>query len=244
MGSFVNAWLYRTHEHKSIVKGRSECPHCHKQIAWYDNIPVLSYLLLKAKCRYCHKLISAQYPLVEAATGILFASLWLYFRPTTEVGWYELLLWLLVTVFMAAAFVYDLRYMILPDRFMLPALSFALIYVFFLTIKVDQVAVWRLVDAAVFAGIYFLVWLFSKGKWIGDGDIRLAAIIGLMLSLPQLLIGVFAGYLIGSAIGMYLLVSGRAKRGSVIALGPFLIVGLYIGLFWGQQIANWYLQLI
>lgn len=243
-GSFINAWVYRTNSGKSIARGRSRCPQCDVQLAWYDNIPLLSYAILHGKCRSCGKLISLQYPLVEIATALLFAGLYIYFHPYDLVSWSSLLIWLAATVCLVAAFVYDLRWMILPDRFMIPAIILGLIYVILLSTKVDQGQLWRLAGAGVFAGLYFLLWKFSSGKWIGDGDIRLAAAMGLLLSIPQLVVGAFAGYLVGSVVGVYLLIRGAKKRGDVIPLGPFLIIGLYVGLFWGQQIASWYLKLI
>ncbi len=244
MGSFVNAWVWRTHTHKSIVYGRSECPWCHHQLAWYDNVPLVSYLLLRGKCRSCHKPISVQYPLVELALGMLFAGLLWHFQPTSPLLWSQLIIWLVITVLVSAAFVYDLFYMVLPDRFMLPAIVLGLGYVVLLSTKVDHGELWRLAAAGAFAGVYLVLWLVSRGRWIGDGDIRLAVVLGLMLTAAQLIIGVFAGYLVGSAVGIYLLVRGSKKRGDAIPLGPFLIIGLYVGLFWGQQLATWYLHLV
>lgn len=244
VGSFINAWVYRTYLHKTIVQGRSECPRCRHQLAAKDLVPVLSYIWLRGKCRYCGKKISPAYPLVETATAVLYGGLYWYWRPESLAGQVGLVVWLIVSVLLVAGFVYDMRYMILPDRYMLPAIIVGLFYVFFLSTKVGHFELWRLAAAAGFAGFYGLLWLISKGKWIGDGDIRLAAVIGLILSPAQLAVGVFAAYVIGSVVGVYLIVVKKHQRGHAIPFGPFLIAGAYFGLFWGSTIANWYFGLI
>lgn len=243
-GSFVNAWVWRTKSGHSIVTGRSMCPHCKHQLAWYDNLPLVSYLVLQAKCRYCHKAISAQYPLVELGTGLLFAALYWHFVPNNGVGWLVLASWCLVSVFMMAAFVYDLHYMQLPDRFMLPAITMALvlmgvnIYLLGWSAVVPQI-----IATTIFGGLYFGLWFLSGGKFLGDGDIRLAIAMGLLLLVPQLLVAVFTAYLVGALVGVGLIATKAKKRTDPIAFGPFLIIGLYVGLLFGTQISNWYLSL-
>jgi leader peptidase (prepilin peptidase)/N-methyltransferase len=159
-------------------------------------------------------------------------------------GWVELAGWCIVTVLLIAAFVYDLRYMMLPDQFMLPAIAIAALilglnaYTYGLSSVVPQ-----LIATAVFGGAYFALWFLSGGKFLGDGDIRLAVVMGLLLSVPQLLVAVFVAYLVGALLGVGLIVTKQKKRTDPVAFGPFLILGLYAGLFFGTQVSNWYLGL-
>lgn len=242
-GSFINAWIWRLNTGKSVATGRSMCTKCKHQLAWYDNIPVVSFVILKAKCRYCKKSISWQYPAVELSTAILFAGLYWHFQPVTNGSWLELVLWCIASVFLVAAFVYDLKWMLLPDRFTLPVIGIGLVLLLAKGIQNGTSSIVpQLIAAVIFAGIYFAMWYFSKGKILGDGDIRLAGAMGLLLLVPQLVVAVFVAYVVGAALGVYLIVKKGRGRTSAVPMGPFLIFGLYFGLFWGTQIANWYLK--
>ncbi len=244
LGSFVNAWVWRTKVGRSIATGRSMCPHCKHQLAWYENLPIISYIILRGKCRNCSKPISIQYPLVELSTALLYVALYLHFLPAGKFDWAVMLGWCIVSVLLIAAFVYDLRYMMLPDQFMLPAIVVATLmlglnaYTYGLSSVVPQ-----LVATAVFGGAYFALWFLSGGKYLGDGDIRLAVVMGLLLTVPQLLVAVFVAYLVGALLGVGLIATKQKKRTDPVAFGPFLILGLYVGLFFGTQVSNWYLSL-
>lgn len=243
IGSFVNAWVWRLRHNQSVVSGRSKCPHCNHKLAVKDLIPLISFVALKGKCRYCKKPISWQYPIVELGTGLLFALIAWHFQPLNQANVISIVLWCIVTVFLVAAFVYDLKYMQLPDRFMLPAICIALILLLINALNngLSQVLT-QIIATAVFAGFYLLLWLLSKGRFLGGGDVRLAVAMGLLLAVPQLLIAVFVAYLAGATVGIVLIASKNKKRTSKIALAPFLIGGLYFGLFFGNQIAVWYLS--
>lgn len=244
-GSFINAWVWRTETNRSVARGHSMCPHCQHQLAWYDLIPVLSWIVLQGKCRYCKKAISVQYPLVEAITAIIFAVLFYTSTPTGLVGWFELVILCALTVLLVAGFVYDARTMLLPEKFMLPAIGLGIL---FILLRLGQIGlsalVPQLIALGVFMLVYWAIWFFSKGQWLGAGDLRLAAIMGLVLTPKQLVVGVLAAYFIGAAWGVYLIVSKGKTKKARIAFGPFLIIGFYIGLFFGTAIANWYLGFI
>ncbi len=244
LGSFVNAWVWRTKTGRSIATERSMCPHCKHQLKWYENMPLISYIMLKGKCSNCNKPISIQYPLVELSTGLLFVALYWHFGPIYRVEWLELAGWCLATVFLVAAFVYDYHYMQLPDRFMLPVIGIgiALVAIQVFTYGWGTV-VPQLLATAVFGGLYFALWFFSGGRFLGDGDIRLAVAMGLLLTVPQLLVAIFISYLLGATVGVVLIASKKKKRTDPVPFGPFLIIGLYLGLFYGLQISNWYLGL-
>jgi len=243
VGSFANVLVLRTQKGESIVSPGSHCPNCHEPLKWQDNIPVFSYLLLKGKCRYCHKLISWQYPVVEAAVAMLFVSLYAYFTPGDVFGWLVLILWWIATVLLVAAFVYDLRWYELPDQFTLPVIGIAVLLLIFAASQNGlQSIVPQLIATVIYTGIYFALYILSKEKFLGGGDIRLAVLMGLLLSVSQLLVGVFVAYLSGALAGLLFIALGRKNRTDRIPFAPFLIFGLYFGLFFGSQISAWYLS--
>jgi prepilin signal peptidase PulO-like enzyme (type II secretory pathway) len=244
-GSFINAWVWRTHSKKSVLKGRSMCPECKHTLAWYDLIPVFSWIGLGGKCRYCKNPISLQYPLVELLTALLFGLLYFLVLPFSALGWIQLILLFAITVLLVAAFVYDARYMLLPEKFMLPAVVLAGLYLLTSVLQFGWgTLVPQLVAFVVAVTAFTALWFFSKGKWLGAGDIRIVAIMGLLLPPKQLLVGLFAAYVAGAVWGVYLIVAKGKGRKSKVPFGPFLIIGLYIGLFFGVQIADWYLGLV
>ncbi len=243
VGSFINAWVWRVRHNKSIVIGRSQCPKCNHRLAAKDLVPLVSFAWLKGKCRYCKQKISWQYPIVELANGLLFVAIVYYFQPNSLISTITTILWCLATVFLISAFVYDLKYMQLPDRFMLPAIGIGVILLFVNAITYGlSTVVAQIIATAVFAGFYLALWLFSKGRLLGGGDIRIAVVMGLMLTVPQLLVALFVAYLVGAIAGVVLIATKNKKRTSKVALAPFLIGGLYFGLFFGSQIATWYLS--
>lgn len=244
-GSFVNAWVWRTKEGKSVAKGRSMCPDCKHQLSATDNIPLVSYLILRGKCRYCHKSISIQYPLVELITSLLFMALYLYFAPIDMYQWFLLVTWCVITVLLVAAFVYDLRWMLLPDKFTLPVVAIAILLLVVQATQYGIASIYsQLIATLIFAGFYLAIWVLSKGKLLGGGDIRLALLMGLLLSVPQLLVAVFIAYTVGALVGVLLIALKLKKRTDAVPLAPFLIFGLYFGLFFGNQISGWYLSMI
>lgn len=244
-GSFANVLVIRTRKGESIVRPGSHCVDCNHALRWYDNIPVLSYIILRGKCRDCSTRISIQYPLVELSTGFMFAALYYKFQPENLTGLIQLVLWFVVTTFLVAAFVYDSRWLELPDQFTLPAIGVALVlliitgYTTSFTNIIPQV-----VATMVFGLVYIALWYFTQGKLLGGGDIRLALLMGLLLLVPQLLVAIFVAYVLGALTGLLLIVFKQKKRTDRIAFAPFLIIGLYFGLFFGTQISIWYLSLI
>lgn len=247
LGSFANAWAIRLLHNESIAKGRSVCPKCHHALAWYDNIPIISFLILYGKCRYCKKLISIQYPITEGASAILYAGLWLHFLPTNPQQWLLLALWCILSVFLISAFITDWKDFVLPDRYIIPSIAIGFIIALVSSYIPGVSMAWgslgaRIIQTIIFVLIYSVLYFGSRGKFIGDGDIRLAAVLGLTLVLPQLLVGVFFTYVVGASVGVFCIVTKLKSRKDIIAFGPFLIVGMYFGLFFGNQIAKWYLS--
>lgn len=241
VGSFVNVLIIRTHEERSWVKGRSACPHCDHQLAWHDLIPVVSWLYLRGRCRYCGKPISWQYPAVELSTGLLFGLLWWHFAPVSAAGWVQLIIWLLITVLLLAAAVYDARWQQLPDHFTVPAIGLAVVLLlveyFWLHQPVLQM---RLLDTVIFGGAIYLLWLFSGGKWIGDGDIRLCVLLGLLLDGKYLLAAIVIGFTSAALTALGLMATGKKHLQDRMPLGCFLLLGLYVALLFGQPLVSAY----
>lgn len=267
IGSFINCLIWRLHKGEGILprqlggrgKGRSYCPKCKKQIVWYDNIPVLSFIALGGKCRHCKRKISWQYPIVELITAVLFVvavicnlkfEIWGNDINLIQITNYKLLItivrdWFLISV-MIIIFIYDLRWYLVLDIITLPACAIVFILNLFLGFSSQGgFPDWlNLLISGIIGGSFFLIqFIISRGKWIGGGDIRLGLLMGLALGWPNIISAVFLAYLIGSIVGIGLLMAGKKKWGSKLPLGVFLSVATIIVLFWGERIVGWYFGL-
>lgn len=256
IGSFLNCLIWRLHKEESLW-GRSYCLKCKKQIAWYDNIPILSFILLRGRCRHCQRSISWQYPIVELLTGVLFVItvisnlglvIWgseiadfIYLDLITNYKLHITILrdWFIIAI-MIIIFVYDLRWYLILDRVILPAS----VIVFILNLILGMSWL-NLVISAIIGGGFFLVqFIISKGRWIGGGDIRLGIFMGLSLGrIDYLILAIFLAYFIGSIVGVGLILTGKKKWGSQVPLGVFLSAATIITIFWGEGIISWYLGL-
>jgi len=235
IGSFLNCVIYRLEIKKSFLKGRSFCPNCKHVLSWQDLVPVFSFLFLNGKCRYCKKRISIQYPFVELLTGLLFLSIYL-FQPFVI----NMVFWLIISSLLVIIFVYDSRHFIIPDKVLFPAIIISLIYL----VLSYPVSVANHVLSALGASLFFLVIvLFTRGKGMGMGDVKLAILIGLLLGFPKVVASLFFAFLIGAIIGIGLILLKKKTLKSEVPFGPFLIIGIYIALFYGDKIINWYLNL-
>lgn len=252
IGSFLNVLIYRSVHDESFVYGRSKCPHCKKQINWYDNIPLFSFVLLRGKCRRCHKPISWTYPAIEFITAGLFV--WWYvigftfFRLTQQ----PLLIlqrgfWLCVGICFIVVFFTDIVYGIIPDGIVITLTTLGLLYRialyafgvmqpfdFWLTLGVS---VWALVT------FFFLHWV-TKGRGMGLGDVKFVFPLGLILGWPGMVLGVLLSFVIGAVVSVTLIVAGKKKMKHTIPFGPFLVLGSVITLVFGELIIAWYLSLL
>jgi len=147
---------------------------------------------------------------------------------------------------MLAALVYDARWMELPDQFTLPAILIAAVWLVVRWVGYGEsaLAISQLIGAALFTGFFGLMWYGSRGKWLGDGDIRLALLMGLLLTPTQLVIAIFMSYALGACIGLLAIGLRIKKRTDPIAFGPFLIIGLFVGYIWGERLVNLYFRLL
>jgi len=233
VGSFLNCVIYRLETGKSFLGGRSFCPDCQHVLSWNDLVPVFSFLMLGGRCRYCNKKISWQYPLVELTTALLFILIFNLSQNLLNTSY-----WLLITSFLIIIFVYDLKHYIIPDKVVFPAIVLALIY----NLLDTNYLLLNTILAALSASAFFLsIYLISKGKWLGFGDVKLSFLIGLYLGFPNILVALFLAFLIGAIIGLILIAKGRKTLKSIVPFGPFLVIGTFLAMFLGEQIINWYL---
>lgn len=247
-GSFVNAFVWRWHEKKDWVKGKSECVHCHHKLVASDLIPVLSWLALKGKCRYCKKPISAQYPLVELVTAFLFVisyALWPQGLSGGEVMVFAI--WLVLLVGLISLAVYDLKWMLLPDKIVLALFILAIIQaltIVLLSSDPTKELLGRLLGFIVGGGIFYAFFQFSKGRWIGGGDVKLGFLLGLIAgSAGRSFLLIFVASLAGTLISLPLLMSKKIGKTTRIPFGPFLIVAIIIVQLFGHDIITWYQNL-
>jgi prepilin signal peptidase PulO-like enzyme (type II secretory pathway) len=262
-GSFVNALVWRIHKtwpktlnkpktlsstsknRYSILHGRSMCPHCENQLAWYDLLPVISWLSLRGKCRYCKEFISVQYPLVELATAGLFVLSLRALMPVSTVEYLLFMLWLYILSGLIALFIYDLKWMLLPDRLVLPlSLTGVVMKLFLLTgsYSLGTVANAFLGGAIIF-GFFYVLFHMSAGKWIGGGDVKLGFLLGLLAGSPvNAFLLLFISSLLGSLVAVPLILSKKAGVKSQLPFGPFLITATIIVYLYGSQIQAFYLE--
>jgi len=233
IGSFLNVVILRLpKEDASIAFPASHCPGCQTPIAWYDNIPIVSFLFLRARCRSCGMKISWQYPLVEAVMALLAVALFRQFGPTWAFGIY-----FLFCAALLAIFVIDLHHQIIPDVISLPgiAIGFALSFV-------NPLVNWQsaAIGILVGGGILYLIaagyYLFAKREGMGGGDIKLLAMIGAFLGWQALPFVLFASSILGSIIGIGAMLKQKKGGKTVIPYGPFLAVAAVTYLFFQPEI--------
>ena len=245
VGSFLNVCILRMPKDESIVFPSSHCTSCNKPIAWYDNIPVLSFLLLGARCRRCKVKISWQYPIIEAVTGALFVVFLNKFGMTPK-GF----LYLYLTLGMLVQSLIDWRYRIIPDSITFPAMGVGLVASVVFPDIHDRASHWEGLFASLIgflAGGGFLYIVGTVAEWalkkeaMGGGDVKLLAAIGAAIGWKGVLWTVFVSALLGSVAGIY----EKLRRGEeLIPYGPFLAAAAFLYLFVGPQVIEWYFGLL
>lgn len=233
VGSFLNVVIARLPAGRSLWRPRSACATCGAQIAWHDNIPLLSYALLRGHCRACGAAISARYPLVEAATCLLFVAAYERFDVGIDFAVAALLLAALVAITAI-----DLDLQVIPDAITLPGIVAG--------IPANAASGWgswsdSLLGIAVGGGL-FLAIILASGGGMGGGDMKLGAMLGAFLGWRLTLVAVFVAVVVGGAVAVAVLATGRKGRKDAIPFGPFLAVGGVTALFWGQRLLTWYME--
>ena len=240
IGSFLNVVIWRVPRNESIVAPPSHCPGCDTPIAPRDNIPLLSWILLRGKCRHCGEPISARYPAVELLTGLLFAAVGARFADDAWV----LPAYLVFTAGLVALSIIDLDTFLLPNRVLYPVGFIAVPLLFLGSLLGDDLSdFWRalLGGAAAFAVFYVIHFISPRG--MGFGDVRLSFLLGCFLgwlSWWHVFFGLFAGFLYGAVVGVAMIAAGRHKRGKHIPFGPFLAAGAMTFILVGQPFVDAY----
>ena len=241
IGSFLNCVIYRLEQKKSL-SGRSFCPHCKHTLEWLDLLPIFSFIFLKGKCKYCHKKISWQYPLIEIMTGLVFLSVFMFQVPGFNLQRIINVFFLFyISGSLVIIFIYDFKHYLIPDKILFPAILIASAY----RIIENYVAIPNYLLAVLAASGFFLViFLISAGRWMGFGDVKLAILMGLLLGFPNVLTALFIAFFLGAIMGVIAMIFKKKTLKSEMPFGPFLIMGTFFALFWGQQLINWYFRLL
>ena len=239
VGSFLNVCICRLPRDESVVSPPSHCPNCSCGIRWYDNIPLISYLLLQGKCRGCGTRISAQYPLVELLNGLLTLALFLRFGPTFSF----LVFFLFCSALVVITFI-DLEHQIIPDEISLPGILLGFFFSFFLP---GHTWLNSLIGILLGGGSLLLVasgyhWLTGK-EGMGGGDIKLLAMMGAFLGWKAIPFIIFASSLVGSVVGISLMLIKKKDSKLAIPFGPYLAFAAILYLFYGRPLIHWYLTI-
>ncbi len=221
--------------------GRSMCVHCRRTLAWYENVPIVSFLALGGKCRTCLHPIPKHYPLVEIAMGVLLTLVFAYHvsLPVFKVG----LFWrdIFFTTLLVVIFVYDALYMIiLPRVVWLGAVVGFVFNYFVLGIPLRSL----IIGALIGGGIFLIQFIISRGRWIGGGDVRLGFMMGVWLGYPSIVVALFIAYVVGAICGVLLLAFKKKTWQAQIPFGTFLAIGTLASLYGGTHIIQWYVGLI
>lgn len=231
IGSFLNVLIYRLPKKENIVTTRSHCMSCGNQLKWYDLVPLFSYLVLRGKCRKCKARISVQYPLIEGLNGMLYILIFAVYGISIET-----LLYCLLSGALLALSVIDLRTYEIPVGFQY----------FILVLGIVRVATdfknWLFYVIGFFAVSVFLylIVLISKGAAMGGGDVKLMAVCGLLIGWKLILLSLAVGCILGSVI--HLLRMKFSGQDHVLAMGPYLSLGVMISVLWGNRFLTWYLS--
>lgn len=258
IGSFLSVVILRSISGENWVKGRSRCDSCKKTIGWFDNIPLLSYLMLRGKCRHCKKPILPLHPMVEALTGVLFV--WWYWAVLTifkltqaPFSVLQPIFWLVVGLIMIYIFIVDLKTMKIDNSSVIYLTVLAVIYRISLFISgimqaedLYSTLIAALVSYLFFYAIYRLSIIIYKREGMGYGDVLLVVPLAILLGAQKMIVCLFLAFIIGAVVGLFQIAisKGKTKLRSEIPFGPFLIIGTAISLIWGQNIYSWYWSLI
>jgi leader peptidase (prepilin peptidase) / N-methyltransferase len=252
VGSFLNVLILRLPEEQSIL-GRSHCMNCKRELNARELVPILSYVFLRGKCFGCGSRISPRYALIEIISALLFVITFLFISNTMV--WSELSAWLMlaralfIVSVMVVIFMIDLEHYLILDRIIFPSV----IILFFLNAVMDLLQHTAFLDSYTYLGIiaslglfafFGFLYVFSKGRWIGLGDVKLALLLGLALPFPLIIVGAFLAFFLGSAVGVILIATGNKTLSSKVPFGTFLAVSTVLSIWVGEPLLHWYLGIL
>ena len=241
IGSFLNVCIYRIPENNSIITPGSFCPACKKGIPFYCNIPVLSYLFLKGRCKFCHEPISIRYPLIEILAGMFAVVLFYKFG----IGQVMIYWFIFTSVLITISFI-DIDHQIIPDVISLPGiLVFASSFYFLPEMTLKNTLLGIVAGGGSLYAVAFLYYLLKKQEGMGGGDIKLLAMIGAAIGIKGVFFTIFAGSLLGTFFGLLIMIYTKIADSKLkIPFGPFLSMGAILYIFFGEQLILWYLGIL
>ena len=238
IGSFLNVCVHRIPRRASIMRPRSRCPHCEYELRWYDNIPVVSYAILRGRCRRCRARISARYPIVELVTLGVFLLHYFVF------GWSALLaVRLIFACALIVLFAIDLEHQILPDVITLPGIAAGLIFSLVLPPGIVDSLIGTLVGGGVLWLIGEAYYRFAGQEGMGGGDVKMLAMVGAFLGWKLVVVTLFLSSILGSVIGMGVIATRRGGMKYALPYGTFIALGALVASLYGEPIVNWYVGL-
>ncbi len=240
IGSFLNVCIYRLPESKSIVRPGSRCPSCGTPIRFYDNIPILSYILLKGKCRHCAAAISFRYPVVEFISGIFAVGIFLKYG----IGLEAMIYYAFVAALLVITFI-DIDHQIIPDVITLPGIPIF----FFASFALPQITLVESILGILIGGgsLFLVAWLYhllTRKEGMGGGDIKLLAMMGAVIGWKGVFFTIFVASAIGTVAGLLIILKTRKTMKLAVPFGPFLAIGGIAYILMGPQLIAWYFNLL
>ncbi len=235
IGSFLNVLIDRLPNGESVIWGRSRCDHCKKPLRWFELVPVISWAMQGGRCLRCHKKLSLQYPLVELATGFGFA----YLGFTLPQPFF--LASLVVFSSLLVIFVADWKYQIIPDSMVVVGTAAATI----VWAYIGKDTLVSHVTVGVLTSLFFgALWLVTRGRGMGLGDVKLVFLLGLLLGYPGIIVALYVAFLTGAVVGVILVMARKKSLKSSVAFGPFLVIGALVALIGGESILAWWWSIL
>lgn len=245
VGSFLNVLIDRLPFGKNVLTGRSMCDFCKRTLRWYELIPLLSWFIQRGRCRRCHNKLSWQHPIVEFVTAVGFVvvqSQALEFPQSLALIGRLLIFSSLLVIFVA-----DFKYQIIPDSMVVVGVVGVLMGLMSRMSSMGFMeggGLQRLASALGASGFFLLLWLVTRGKGMGLGDVKLAFLMGLLLGFPKIVVASYLAFLTGAGVGVILILLGKKKLKAKIAFGPFLIFGTVIASLYGDGLIAWWQRLL
>lgn len=233
LGSFLLVVADRSGNNTSFIRGRSKCDNCGHVLSWYELVPVVSYILQGGKCSHCQKKLSLWYPASEILTGLMVA---LVFLSTFSLGLEKVILYELITLCLIAVCFADIKYEIIPFSLIITASLASLVLIL---VTSPEAVVTHLLAAGGASAFFLIIFLVTKGRGMGFGDVVYVVFMGLLLGYPFILFGLYLTFILGALISLVLIAMKKRKlHGGTIPFGPFLVLGTFIMMLWGDQVVK------
>ncbi len=232
VGSFLGVLSERLPRGRGVISGRSQCDWCHRPLRWFELIPIVSWMFQAGRCRRCHKKLSLSYPLLEIATGIIFVTSYQNFGLN-----FTLLPQLVLSSVLFVIFLADTKYQIIPDSMTILGLVSVLWLKYLSAVPIHKADLWATLGVG---GFFLFLWLVTRGRGMGFGDVKLAPVLAFWLGWPLALIALYIAFLTGAVVAVILMITGFKGLKSRIAFGPFLVFGFVIAAWQSTLFLNWW----